>query len=107
MESQKEIDVDASGAAIVCTHVSIERRPILRAVRDQPSYPEDSGWQFTCGSENHDETNGRIWSVNDARSYDATLADVLDLPPYTVLVRTTQDKPWEIETRGLPPEMHN
>ena len=45
-------------AAIVCKHVALDGLPIQRAVRDEPTTPADSGWQFLCANrdpENPDE----------------------------------------------------
>lgn len=88
-------------AAIVCGHVATERLPILRAVRDAPIVPEDSGWQFLCGSvEDEDPGAAKIWLVCEVLDYEPSLAPFIDYPPGTELTRRNQTSGWEVSVKS-------
>lgn len=92
---------DSSGAAIICGHVAIDGLPILRAIRDEPAEPPDSGWQFLCDcGEDEDVDRGRVWSVNEVIKCEPTLAGLTDLPPGTELARKDRDSPWRVVRSG-------
>jgi hypothetical protein len=83
-------------AAILCSHIAAERRPILRAVRDEPTMPADSGWQFLCGIDNLDsKDSGKVWAVFEVLNFEPSLAKFIDLPPGTILAREDVKTPWE------------
>jgi len=83
-------------AAILCSHVAIGQRPILRAVRDEPTMPADSGWQFLCGSKDHEhEDAGKVWAIYEVLDYEPSLAQFIDCPPGTVLTRRDPMSAWE------------
>ena len=90
----------------ICKHVSAGAS-ILRAVRDMPTITNDSGWSLVCHRVDHVSADYLTVNLDTYQSHDLSLADVLELPPYTVAARTRADRPWVIETRGLPPEMQN
>jgi len=99
MAKQKDIAGDVSDAAIICSHVLEEQKPILRAERDESLRPEDSGWQFTCGAEGHDESHGRVMSLSEILSLEDTLADYLFLPVGTIIERDNAGAAWRTETQ--------
>jgi len=88
-------------AAIVCLHVALGHLPILRAVRDDPTVPEDSGWQFRCAAvEDVDEPNmARVWAVYEVLEYEPSLADFIERPPGTVLTRKHPMSEWEVSLK--------
>ena len=87
-------------AAIICSHVAIGGFPILRAVRDEPTMPEDSGWQFLCGNDLHDESDeARVWLVFEVVDHEPSLQPHVELPPGTVLTRSDNFIEWKIESR--------
>ena len=89
---------DDSGAAILCNHVAEGRLPILLATKDEPIEPTDSGWQFLCGSDEHDDkSNFRVWSVREVTELDPSLTQWVDLPPPTSLFRSNVGESWKIE----------
>ena len=90
----------------ICKHVSAGA-PILSAVRDEPIDEIDSGWSLLCGRPDHAYEDYLTVNLDRYESRDATLVEVLDLPPYTVCVRTQHGQPWVIETHDLPVEMSN
>ncbi|PSM30816.1 DUF2185 domain-containing protein [Haliangium sp. UPWRP_2] len=98
MADKLSTQVNDSGAAVVCIHVAKGQRPILRAERDEPVSPEDSGWQFLCGAGNHKEEEAQVWAVSEILSKDETLADYIDLPAGTLLVRATAGSRWSDAT---------
>jgi hypothetical protein len=85
-------------AAILCEHISYPDRPILRATRDVPVEPEDSGWQFLCGVENHDKSNGVVWLLEELAGLDSSLRSILDSEPEASFERSTADGAW----RAIP-----
>jgi hypothetical protein len=93
----KKVDDDegAGSAAIVCVHVALEGYPILLAVRDKPTVPEDSGWQFLCNSgQDENEDEAQVWALSEVFEHDPSLFGLLDVPPGTKLVRGRQNQPW-------------
>jgi hypothetical protein len=82
-------------AAIICKQVSYPERPILHATRDFPVEPADSGWQFVCGVENHDDFGGgQTWTLEEVTALDPTLRAILDAEPKISFERRTVDTPW-------------
>ena len=75
-------------AAIVCSHIGTDGFPILRAVRDEPTMPEDSGWQFLCGSENDENPAiAKVWLISEVVRYEPSLAELVHSKPGTRLKR--------------------
>jgi hypothetical protein len=84
-------------AAIVCSHVALGQCPILRAVRDEPLVPEDSGWQFLCGLVGEeDPASAKVWLVMEVVGYDGSLAQFIESPPGTVLTRPDAFSHWTV-----------
>lgn len=96
MTQKKQRAGDDSGAAIICCHVVEKQKPkpILRAERDEAVRPEDSGWQFTCGAEGHDESHALVTSLSEVLSLDDSLADYVALPVGTILERDSAADAW-------------
>lgn len=85
-------------AAIVCTHVAVGRYPILRAVRDEPVDPADSGWQFLCNSGKvENEKEAQVWSVSEVLDLEPTLSQFINSPVGTILFRHNEKSQWERE----------
>ena len=83
-------------AAIICTHISYPEHPILRATRDDPLEPEDSGWQFLCGTASHGESRGLVVALNEVAAMDPSLLNILDSKPKVSFERSTVDTPWPV-----------
>jgi hypothetical protein len=93
--SNKNNQVDSSGAAIVCAHVAKLGYPILRAERDKPTMPEDTGWQFLCNAEEpENENEAQVWALSEVLEHEPSLAEFVHSPPGTTLVRDNTDSPW-------------
>jgi hypothetical protein len=89
-------------AAIVCKHIALDGLPILRAVLDEPTMPEDSGWQFLCDrveSENQDEA--KVWLIHEVLKLEPSLRPFIESQPETVLTRKHSNSNWEV-TRKRP-----
>lgn len=89
---------DDSRGAIICSHVAKENLPILRAVRDEPMDPTFSGWQFTCGLNEHENTDtGLIWLVEEVLNLDQSLRPFIEMPVGTALTRGDAESSWTVE----------
>ncbi len=89
---------DDSRAAIVCSHIAKENLPVLRAVRDEPIESTDSGWQFTCGiNEHEDPDTGLVWLVEEVLDFDQSLRPFIEMPVGTVLTRSDVESSWTVE----------
>lgn len=98
LKPPKEINqIDDSGAAIVCSHIAVNGRPILRATRSDPLSKEDSGWQFLCNStEKEDEEQAQVWSLKEVLELDLTLEPYLNKPSGTTLIKNAPLDDWEV-----------
>jgi len=82
-------------AAIVCSHVAKCRLPIKLALKNAPSFPEDSGWQFLCGeSSNEDVQEAQMWSIREVLEREPTLVSFMDVPETTCLRRDSENGEW-------------
>lgn len=85
---------DSSGAALVCEHVAGRKAPILYAFRDEPVEPEDSGWQFLCGTDD-DIEQMQVWSVNEVLRLEPTLGEWVDRAAPVEIFRSDEQSPWK------------
>jgi hypothetical protein len=93
-------NVDSSGAVIVCSHVAVQKLPILYARRDGPIHDVDSGWQVLCNSgELEDEAQAQVWSIDDVVEYEPTLKPWMSNPAPILIIRKSTKDPWK---RGAP-----
>lgn len=82
-------------AAIFCEHVASRKNPILRAVRDDPQDPDDSGWQFLCAScATEDPSAAQVWLVDEVLFEEPSLDEYIDSPAGTRLERKSSASPW-------------
>jgi hypothetical protein len=87
--------INISGAAIVCSHVANMGYPILRAERDDPTMPEDTGWQFLCDTgELESENEAQVWALSEVLEQEPSLAEFLNYPPSTTIVRGDRNSQW-------------
>jgi hypothetical protein len=94
---------DPRTAVVVCSHVAAGAFPAKWARRDAPSFPEDSGWQFTCLSSDRPEADGKLWALEEAARIDGIEAldrPLSDYPVGTVLHRPTGTGPWQVYLPG-------
>lgn len=84
-----------SGAAIICPHVAKLGYPILRADRDEPTMPVDTGWQFLCNSADvEEESEAEVWALSEVLEFEPSLGEFADYPPGTTIIRDSQNSPW-------------
>ncbi|GHT11352.1 hypothetical protein FACS1894170_04810 [Planctomycetales bacterium] len=87
-------------AAIVCSHIAEGRNRIICAIKDEPIAPEDSGWQFHCGSI-HSTTDGRVWAVGEILECEPSLRPYMSLPHGTILTRINDTNEWKISNKDV------
>jgi hypothetical protein len=86
---------DDNRAAIVCAHVAVDLLPILSAIRTEPLREEDSGWQFLCDSGPDEiENQAQVWAVSEVLAVEPSLAEFMDSPIGTRLVRANRNSKW-------------
>ncbi|MGI8908475.1 MAG: immunity protein Imm33 domain-containing protein [Candidatus Sumerlaeaceae bacterium] len=96
--NEAEEELQDSRAAILCTHVARERLPILRAIRDEPETEEDSGWQFHCGLDCHDNPDdAEVWLVFEVLNYDPSLNKIITCQHGSVATRSSEAESWSIQ----------
>lgn len=81
-------------AAMICKHISYPEHPILRATRDVPLEPADSGWQFLCGVESHEKSQAAVWALEEVARLDSSLRSILDAETGVSFERSAADTPW-------------
>lgn len=85
----------ANAGAIVCSHVA-NGSPILRAARDSPVDPNDSGWQFLCDSGVEEQIDGaQVWSVKEVARHDASVLPFINSPKGTTMSRSDATSEWK------------
>ena len=80
--------------AIICKHVSDGQHPILLATRGEPLQPEDSGWQFLCGTFNHTTSDAALWLLEEVAQLDPSLLPILDAEPLSSFRRSGITDSW-------------
>ncbi len=81
---------------IIDSHIAAGE-PILRAVRDKPDEPGETGWYFLHSLEDPTSMDEncevrRLWEILEI---EPTLAPFMDLPPGSVLVRSDGNLDWK------------
>ena len=98
IKTEPQLSVDpsiANAGAIVCAHVAAGE-PMLRAIRDNPMDPDDSGWQFLCDSgEDKRIEDAQIWSVTQVVERDPSLLPFINSPVGTTMARTDVNSEWK------------
>jgi hypothetical protein len=81
----------------VCEHVARQRCPILSAFRTPPESPEDSGWQFFCGTvKNEDPEGAQVWLLDEVLELEPLLEQYIDLTPGIQVWRPTPEGEWKV-----------
>jgi hypothetical protein len=81
---------------IVCEHVASAAASIACGQRGLPVNQSDSGWAFFCNLDGgEDPQKARVWSVESVILHDPLLADLLELPTGTALIK--QGGAWMVE----------
>ena len=99
MENDEPINF--GGAAIVCGHVANSQFPILRATRDEPIEPADTGWQFTCNRvESEVPQEAQVWSLGEVIDLEPSLAPFMNCPVDTTIERKDKTSEWKVVEGG-------
>lgn len=64
------------------------------ATRDAPLLPEDSGWQFQCGTMGHESGDIGLWMLREVAELDPSLLPILDAEPKSSFKRDSIDDTW-------------
>jgi hypothetical protein len=87
------------GAAVVCPYIAAKRLPVIYAVRDEPTEPADSGWQF-LSKETVGPEDLKVWSLQEILDYEPSLRAHMGVPIGTELWRESVADAWMIKTSG-------
>jgi hypothetical protein len=87
------------GGCIASDRITVEGFPVRFMYREQPTRPDDSGWNFFSGINEDDEymnnpDNFAVYDVNTIANYDPTILPFVDSPVGSVFER--------LEDRWLP-----
>ncbi|HTK19392.1 MAG TPA: hypothetical protein VL442_07765 [Mucilaginibacter sp.] len=78
-------------ACFVCDHVMNRNRPILMVIHNI-----DGDWQFVCGLSDHDNSNIRIISLQQAAEIDPSINDIYEIPAGVGADRESVNGKWEL-----------
>ena len=81
---------------MVCTHVSLEKKAILFAARDEQLEPEDSGWQFSCGCHGHSDDQLKVWLLSEIVDLDSSVRSFLDAEVGAAFQRDSMQQSWRV-----------
>jgi hypothetical protein len=72
------------GGCLASDRITVDGRPVGYMYRDEPDYPEDSGWRFIAGDESQEYLDNpdfcAIYEVNTIANYDPTIIPYLNAP---------------------------
>ena len=85
--------IKCSGA-ILCKHVA-DGATIQIAIKTEPVCAEDSGWQFLCGCDVDDDSEGKIWNLKEVIDIEPSLLPYLLCEEECYLVRDSNSKGWK------------
>ncbi|HXU25851.1 MAG TPA: hypothetical protein VN698_01360 [Bacteroidia bacterium] len=75
---------------LVCNHVLKLKRPILHVAHDI-----DNAWKFSCRSIGHKMCNIKVMRLEDVTRLDASLNELLEMPPGVASQRSNVKSDWE------------
>jgi hypothetical protein len=75
---------EGRGGCFATDMITVDGKKVGYMYREQPDFPEDSGWRFFSGKESEDylEDSGHtaIYDVNTIANYDPAIIPLLDSP---------------------------
>jgi hypothetical protein len=90
-----EMDNMLNSAAIICGHIAEGKESIRYAKRTEPVEPEDSGWQFLCGTnQEENENDANVWLISEVLKFDPSLECFILSPVGTELFKDN-DNTWK------------
>jgi hypothetical protein len=88
------------GGCFATDKITVDGELVDYMYREDPSFPEDSGWRFFSGSEDQeyvdDPNNTAIYDVNTIANYDKAIIPYLDLPIGTELEKIKGTEQFQI-----------
>jgi len=75
---------------LACTHILSLQRPVLYVAHDN-----DGTWKFICRHISHKITDVKTVSLQQITRLDASLTDLLEMPPGVCSQRTNTNNTWE------------
>lgn len=79
------------GACYATDRITVDGVRVGYMYREQPDFPEDSGWRFFAGDESDEymdnADNHGLYDVNTIASYDREIIPHLESPPGTAFIR--------------------
>lgn len=80
------------GGCVATDRITVQGRPVGYMVREEPMFPEDSGWAFQAGDETQaymdDPSNHGVFDVNTIANLSPDIIALLDTPPPAAFART-------------------
>jgi hypothetical protein len=64
------------------------------ATRGIPLQPEDSGWQFLCGTFGHETSDAALWLLEEVAQLDPSVLPILDAEPESSFRRSSINDSW-------------
>lgn len=93
------------GGCIATDKITVEGRPVGYMTREEPLFPEDSGWAFQAGDETQeymdDSSNHGIFDVNTIANLCPDIIPLLDSPPPVAFARLSSGE--MVQVRYEPP----
>ena len=79
------------GLGLATDRITVDGHPVGFMYREEPDYPNDSGWRFMAGDEPreyiNDPDNWALYDVNVIANYDRDTIPFLDVPAGTAYER--------------------
>lgn len=73
---------EGHGSCIATSRITVDGQPVGHMYREEPAFPEDSGWRFTAGTESEEygrnPDNWDVVDVNLVANLDREIVDLLD-----------------------------
>jgi hypothetical protein len=84
------------GGCFASDRITVDGARVGYMYREQPGFPEDSGWRFLAGDESDDymdnSDNHGIYEVNTIANYDRDIIPLLESPPGARFIRDPQGR---------------
>lgn len=92
------------GGCISTDKITVEGRPVGYMVREEPMFPEDSGWAFQAGDETQaymdDPSNHGVFDVNTIANLSPDIIPLLDTPPPAAFARSASGELVQVPYEG-------
>ncbi|MEM8885185.1 MAG: DUF2185 domain-containing protein [Planctomycetota bacterium] len=86
------------GGCFATDRILVDGEPVGYMYREEPGFPEDSGWRFVAGDETddymNDATNLGIYAVNTVANYDRSIIPFLIAPTGSAYARDADSGRW-------------